>query len=87
MFIFLPGGFGTLDEFFELITLLQTGRMEYRPVILVGKKFWLDLLAWCKLTLIPEGMINVTEFDRIHVVDSIADIEILFPKFKLDDTR
>ena len=69
-FVILPGGFGTLDEFFEIITLMQTKKMRERPVVLVGKEFWNGLLDWCRKTLVPEGMINEAEFKRLHVVDT-----------------
>src|SRR6202035_2688281 len=52
-FICFPGGFGTLDEFFETITLIQTLKIEAFPVILFGSKYWNKLLAWMKETLIP----------------------------------
>jgi uncharacterized protein (TIGR00730 family) len=68
-FIAYPGGFGTLDEFFELITLIQTGKMIERPVILVGRKFWAGLIEWCRTTLIPAGMISSDELNRIQLVD------------------
>lgn len=72
-FVILPGGFGTLDEFFEIVTLMQTGKMRSRPVVLVGKEFWNGLLAWCRETLIHQGMIAEHEFERLHVVDSVED--------------
>ena len=72
-FVVFPGGFGTLDEFFELITLIQTKKMIERPVVLVGSEFWRGMLDWCKSTLIPNGMITEKEFARIVVVDKIED--------------
>lgn len=72
-FVIFPGGFGTLDEFFEIITLMQTKKMIERPVILVGKEFWSGLLGWCQQTLIPHGMINEAEFKRLRIVDSAEE--------------
>jgi uncharacterized protein (TIGR00730 family) len=72
-FVVLPGGFGTLDEFFEIITLIQTGKMKYRPVVLVGTEFWSGLMDWSKRTLIKEGMITEEEYARIKVVDTAND--------------
>jgi uncharacterized protein (TIGR00730 family) len=74
IFVIFPGGFGTMDEFFEVITLLQTGRMAGRPIILVGKEFWNDLLNWCRHTLMAENMITEAEFSRIQIVDSVEEI-------------
>jgi uncharacterized protein (TIGR00730 family) len=72
-FVIFPGGFGTLDEFFEILTLIQTRRMDERPVILVGKEFWTGLLHWCEHTLIPHGMINHGEFTRLRLVDTAEE--------------
>ena len=72
-FVVFPGGFGTLDEFFELITLIQTNKMIERPVVLVGTEFWKGLLVWCREVLLPHGMINEKELSRIQVVDRIED--------------
>jgi len=69
-FVIFPGGFGTLDEFFEIITLIQTKKMIERPIILIGSQFWSGLLDWCQHTLIPHGMINDAELKRLRVVDS-----------------
>jgi len=78
VFVILPGGFGTLDEFFELITLLQTGKMINRPIILVGRKFWSALIDWCRDTLLAEKMINDIEFKRLKIVDTTAEaMEVL----------
>jgi uncharacterized protein (TIGR00730 family) len=82
IFVFLPGGFGTLDEFFEIITLIQTGRMDNRPVILIGKKFWNDLLSWCREILLVQGMITEAELTRIQVVDNVAEAMELFDRMK-----
>jgi hypothetical protein len=72
-FVILPGGFGTLDEFFEIITLMQTNKMKDRPVVLIGREFWNGLMDWCRKTLVPEGMINETEFQRLKVVDTAEE--------------
>lgn len=73
-YVIFPGGFGTLDEFFEIITLLQTGKMINRPVILVGKVFWNDLLNWCRHTLMVEKMISESELARINIVDTTEEV-------------
>lgn len=72
-FVIFPGGFGTLDEFFEIVTLMQTKKMIDRPVILVGREFWLGLLNWCEQTLIPHGMISDIDFKRLRIVDTAEE--------------
>ena len=72
-FLILPGGFGTLDECFEIITLIQTRKMHPRPVVLIGSEFWGGLLDWCRKTLIPQGMITEAEFARLHVADTAEE--------------
>lgn len=69
-----PGGFGTLDEFFEVITLVQTGRMEPLPVILVGTEFWKGMLHWVKHTLLPYNMIDRTDMDIFSIVDTPLEV-------------
>ena len=78
-FIVMPGGFGTLDELFEAITLIQTHKIEKFPIILVGTSFWEGLLDWIKTTLLESfGNISAKDLDLIHVVDSEDEvIEIL----------
>ena len=69
-YIIMPGGFGTLDELFEALTLIQTKRIRYFPVILVGSNFWSGLLDWVKNTLVEENTITETDFDIFNVVDT-----------------
>jgi uncharacterized protein (TIGR00730 family) len=81
-FIVMPGGFGTLDEFFEAITLIQTQKIEKFPIILVGSEFWSGLLDWVKSTLLNEFQtISKKDLDLIHVVDSSDDILSILDKF------
>jgi uncharacterized protein (TIGR00730 family) len=78
-FVVMPGGFGTLDELFEAITLIQTHKIEKFPIILVGSNFWSGLLSWIKQTLLKEtNNISEKDLDLIHVVDTKEEvIEIL----------
>lgn len=71
-YVVLPGGFGTLDELFEAITLAQTQKITSFPVVLVGTKFWSPLLDFVRETLLAEGMINADDVDRFHIVDDPA---------------
>ncbi len=68
-YIIMPGGFGTLDEFFESLTLIQTGKLRRFPVVLMGKKFWGGLLDWIKNTMVREGMISPADLDLFFVTD------------------
>ncbi len=77
-FVVMPGGFGTLDELFEAITLIQTHKIDTFPIILVGTKFWGGLVDWVKNTLLIEGNISPKDLDLIHVVDTADEaVEIL----------
>ena len=77
-FVVMPGGFGTLDELFEAITLIQTHKIDTFPIILVGTKFWGGLVDWIKNTLLTEGNISPKDLDLIHVVDTADEaVEIL----------
>jgi uncharacterized protein (TIGR00730 family) len=68
-YIIMPGGFGTLDELFETITLIQTKRIRQMPVILMGAKFWGGLIDWIKRQMIGDGMISPEDLDLFHVLD------------------
>ncbi|HEX9582000.1 MAG TPA: TIGR00730 family Rossman fold protein [Gemmatimonadales bacterium] len=68
-YIFFPGGFGTLDEMFEALTLIQTERIKNFPVVLMGRDFWRGLLEWLKDTLARERMISPNDLNLFHVTD------------------
>ncbi|MGD2135559.1 MAG: TIGR00730 family Rossman fold protein [Gemmatimonadales bacterium] len=68
-FLFFPGGFGTMDELFEALTLIQTGKVRNMPVILVGSDYWSGLLGWFRERLLAEGKISPEDLDIFHVVD------------------
>jgi len=69
-FIILPGGFGTFDELFEAITLIQTKKVAKYPIVLVGKAYWGGLIEWIKNAVLLEGNISATDMDLIKLVDS-----------------
>ena len=74
-FVVMPGGFGTLDELFEAITLIQTHKIEQFPIILVGKEFWGGLIDWVKQTLLKtHNNISAKDLDLIHLVDSADEV-------------
>ena len=73
-FVILPGGFGTLDELFEAITLIQTRKIKPFPVIMVGKDYWKGLLDWIGDTLLREKMIAVEDLDSIKTVDTPEEV-------------
>ena len=68
-FIYMPGGFGTLDEMFEVLTLVQTGRIERFPLILFGKKYWAGLMRWMETTLEGGAMISPGDLDLLRITD------------------
>jgi uncharacterized protein (TIGR00730 family) len=69
-FVVLPGGFGTMDELFEAITLIQTKKIGKFPIILVGKEFWGGLVDWIKNTLLSDGKISSKDLNLFHLVDT-----------------
>ncbi len=74
-FVVMPGGFGTLDELFEAITLIQTNKIEEFPIILVGTEFWQGLLGWIKSTLLESfTTISDKDLDLVHVVDTPDEV-------------
>jgi uncharacterized protein (TIGR00730 family) len=69
-FVIFPGGFGTLDELFESLTLIQTGKVFHFPVVLVGSEYWRDLVDWLRDELIAAAMVSPEDVDLLHVTDS-----------------
>lgn len=72
-FVVLPGGFGTADELFESLTLIQTGKVFEFPVVLLGSDFWSPLLAWIRDRLLPQGMIAAEDLELMTVTDDPAE--------------
>ncbi len=86
-YIFLPGGFGTLDEFFEIITLIQTKKIKKIPVILIHKNYWRPLLKWIQETLCQRNKsIDKEDTEIYHLVDNIEEAMILLKRhYKVDE--
>jgi uncharacterized protein (TIGR00730 family) len=87
-FIVMPGGFGTLDELFESITLIQTHKIGRFPIVLVGKSFWSGLMDWIKTTLLEaEGNISPKDLDLFAMVDTaeeaVAEIDKFYNQYLL----
>ncbi len=81
-FVVMPGGFGTLDELFEAITLIQTHKIDRFPIILVGSAFWKGLLDWVKTTLLAESHnISPKDLDLLHVVDTAGEVVDILDEF------
>jgi uncharacterized protein (TIGR00730 family) len=68
-FVVLPGGFGTLDELFEAVTLVQTRKVTRFPIVLVGTAYWGGLVDWIRATMLPDGKISAEDIDLLHVTD------------------
>jgi len=73
-FVFLPGGFGTLDELFEALTLVQTGKITKFPIVLVGSKYWAGLLSWITDSLLAEEKISAADPELLHVADDPVEV-------------
>lgn len=73
-YVVLPGGFGTLDELAEILTLVQTGKSRRIPIVLVGSEFWQGLLDWFEQTLVARGMISPEDMDLFQVIDEPDEV-------------
>ena len=72
-FIVMPGGFGTLDELFEALTLVQTQKVTWFPIVLVGRDYWSGLLDWVREVLVPRGAVSPRDLDLVTVTDDPAE--------------
>ncbi|WP_228236089.1 TIGR00730 family Rossman fold protein [Allomuricauda sp. M10] len=80
-FVVMPGGFGTLDELFEAITLIQTHKIHTFPIILVGTDFWQGLIDWVKNTMLEAGNISPRDLDLVKVVDTEDEVVEIIDAF------
>jgi uncharacterized protein (TIGR00730 family) len=80
-FVILPGGFGTLDELFEALTLIQTGKVRHFPVVLVGRSYWAGLLGWIRATLLPAGAIEEQDMNLVQITDDPDEVVAIIRAF------
>ena len=71
-FVIFPGGFGTLDELYESLTLIQTGKIKHFPVVLFGVDYWTPMLAWIRERLLDDGMISPDDLELLHLTDDVG---------------
>ena len=73
-FVFLPGGLGTLDELFEVLTLVQTKKTHHLPVYLIGKTYWEGLMHWLNGTVLKQGCISKEDFQLFTITDDLDEV-------------
>lgn len=86
-FVILPGGFGTMDEFFEALTLIQTKRITPFPIILIGKEHWRGLTEWMKRFMVRQGRISSKDLGIFTITDDHREVVWLIEKFYRDNPR
>jgi uncharacterized protein (TIGR00730 family) len=86
-FVIFPGGFGTMDELFEALTLIQTGKISNFPVILFDSSYWAGLLGWLRGTMLAEGKISAGDLDLIIISDSPAEVRDLILSARREQWR
>ncbi len=85
-YLIFPGGFGTMDELFEALTLIQTRKIRNFPVVLFGSQYWRGLLAWITSTMLNEHNINPEDLGLIHLTDSPSDaVDFVIRRFEEDE--
>ena len=72
-FVIFPGGFGTLDELYEALTLIQTGKVMHFPVVLFDREYWEEMLAWIRAELLADGMISPEDVDLLYTTDDVGE--------------
>jgi uncharacterized protein (TIGR00730 family) len=82
-YVVMPGGFGTLDELMEALTLIQTRKSRSIPIILVHTPFWQGLIDWFRSTLVTEGMISASDIDLVQLIDDPSEVvEAIFRHYE-----
>lgn len=80
-YVIMPGGFGTMDELFEALTLIQTKKIKAFPLILMGSEYWQGLIDWMNNTMVKQGKILASDMDLIQVVDEPEEVVKLIKKY------
>lgn len=86
-YVIMPGGFGTLDEFFEALTLIQTGKTRRFPVVLMGRKYWEGLLRWMEQTMVDAGTVSADDMNFFYLTDDPEDAVEYIVKFHRESIR
>jgi uncharacterized protein (TIGR00730 family) len=81
-FVFMPGGFGTQDEFFEVLTLVQTGRISRFPLVMFGTDYWKGLIQWMKSTLDKRSLISPGDLDLVTLTDDPDEVVRLMVEYR-----
>jgi uncharacterized protein (TIGR00730 family) len=80
-FVILPGGFGTLDELFEALTLIQTGKVRHFPVVLVGSRYWSGMLTWMRDVQLPAGAIAAEDLELLKLTDDPEEVAAIIREY------
>ncbi len=86
-FVIFPGGFGTLDELFEALTLVQTNKMHNFPIILFGRKYWKGMIEWLRDKMLAEGKISEVDLDLLRVTDSPLEVREIINEYSRAQER
>ncbi len=86
-YVIMPGGFGTLDEFFESLTLIQTGKTRRFPVVLMGRKYWEGLLRWMEESMVDAGTISAGDMNFFYITDDPGDAVEYIVRFHRESIR
>ena len=86
-YVALPGGFGTLDELFEVLTLVQTHKIPPAPIVLIGVEFWSGLIAWVKSQLLANKLIGPNDLELLMITDDIDEVMQHIEAFRADYTE
>ena len=81
-YVCMPGGFGTMDEFFESLTLMQTEKIYPMPLILFGMEYWQGLIDWMKTTMVPAGTVRESDFEYITLTDDMEEVVSILVKHR-----
>jgi uncharacterized protein (TIGR00730 family) len=82
-FVIFPGGFGTLDELYESLTLIQTGKIQHFPVVLFDSDYWTEMIEWFRAELLPDGMISPSDVDLLHLTDDpVEAVQLVLDRYE-----